>query len=370
MRKLVLCGGLLFLCCHLSSSYAFMGMEKKQAELSHIQGHIEDLKKILSENKSRETELQEQLKTTELALSQLSQDVSALDKKIAAQEIELEKITKTQQTATQDLAAQRASLAEQIRLQYQLGKAQNVRNVLSPENFANINRYVYYNHYLSNARAKSVAEINQTLAILTKNMLEMTAQANSLKNLRLQKQNQLHQAQAAQLKRQKIIAELTTSNQDKQQQLQTLLTNQSGLRNMIIGLQKQTPEDLYHSFKEARGKLTWPIEGHQFSQLSDTHQSGVIIKAPEGTPVHAIYGGKVIFANWLRGFGLLIIINHGDGYMSLYARNHAIYAKVGDQVAPREVIASIGNTGGYSTSSLYFEIRQNGQPLNVKTWCS
>jgi septal ring factor EnvC (AmiA/AmiB activator) len=85
--------------------------------------------------------------------------------------------------------------------------------------------------------------------------------------------------------------------------------------------------------------------------------------------VHAIYGGKIIFADWLRGFGLLIIINHGDGFMSLYARNHAIFAKVGDMVNPRDVIASIGNTGGYSTSSLYFEIRQNGLPVNPKLWC-
>jgi septal ring factor EnvC (AmiA/AmiB activator) len=370
MRKIVLCCSVIFLCCHLSSSYAFMGMEKKQAELSHIQGHIEDLKKILNENKSRETQLQEQLKTTELALSQLSADVAALDKKIMIQETELEKITKTQQKYSQDLAVQRASLAEQIRLQYQLGKAQSVRNILNPENFSSINRYVYYYHYLSLARAKSVAEINQILEILTQNMQAMTTQENNLKNLRLQKQNQLHKAQAAQQKRQKIIAELDTSSQDKQQQLQTLLTNQSGLRNMITDLQKQTPEDLYHSFKEARGRLSWPIESHQFSQITNSHQNAVIIKAPEGTPVHAIYGGKVIFANWLRGFGLLIIINHGDGFMSLYARNHAIYAKVGDQVAPREVIASIGNTGGYSTSSLYFEIRQNGQPLNVKTWCN
>jgi septal ring factor EnvC (AmiA/AmiB activator) len=366
MRKILL----LILCCHFSMSYAFLGMEKKQSELNHISGHIDDLKKILSENKLRETTLQEQLKTTELTLSKLSEDISTLDKKIAAQAAELAKIAQSQQKYMQALASQRRQLAEQIRLQYQLGKAQNVRNVLNPENFTSINRYVYYYQSLSAARSQSVAEINQILEILTKNMAEITTQENNLKNFRLQKQNQLQQAKAAQEKRQRIIAELNSSSQDKQQQLATLVTNQTNLRSMIIGLQKQTPEDLYRSFKQARGKLSWPIEGHEYSKINVAHQNGVIIKAPEGTPVHAIYGGKVIFANWLRGFGLLIIINHGDGFMSLYARNHAIYAKVGDEVAPREVIASIGNTGGYSTSSLYFEIRQNGQPINVKTWCN
>jgi septal ring factor EnvC (AmiA/AmiB activator) len=166
MRKILLCCGFIFLCCHLSTSYAFLGLEKKQTELNHIQGHIEDLKKILSENQSRQAKLQEQLKTTELSLNQLSDDLAAVDKKIAAQETELEKITKTQQKYSQALTNQRALLAGQMRLQYQLGKAQTLRNILNPENFSRINRYVYYYRYLSVARMQSVAEINQIVAAI------------------------------------------------------------------------------------------------------------------------------------------------------------------------------------------------------------
>lgn len=127
------------------------------------------------------------------------------------------------------------------------------------------------------------------------------------------------------------------------------------------------------TFKQLKGKLTWPLKGAHngiYSLNEPQKLNGVLISAAEGTPVHAIYGGKVIFANWLRGFGLLVIINHGDGYMSLYARNQALYAKVGDLVTQNDVIAKIGKSGGFEKSSLYFEIRRNGIAIDPRQWCA
>ena len=125
-------------------------------------------------------------------------------------------------------------------------------------------------------------------------------------------------------------------------------------------------------FNQLHGKLEWPLKGSITTLTNDInspHHGGIIINAAEGTPVHAIYAGKVIFANWLRGFGLLVIINHGNGFMSLYARNQAIYTKVGADINPREVISAIGNSGGYHKPSLYFEIRRNGNPVDASQWC-
>ncbi len=126
---------------------------------------------------------------------------------------------------------------------------------------------------------------------------------------------------------------------------------------------------------QLRGKLHWPVRGpimrHFGSSLGLGRQSfsGTLIKIPMGTPVHAIYQGKIIFANELRGFGLLVIVNHGDGFMSLYARNKKLYAKVGDRVKTGDVIALAGNIKDFARSALYFEIRQNGFPVNPASWC-
>ena len=146
---------------------------------------------------------------------------------------------------------------------------------------------------------------------------------------------------------------------------------------MVTHLRTQTKEPASNrSFNDLRGKLHWPVQGKiaaRFGSLLDVGNrrlSGTLIKASPGTAVHAIYNGKVVFANWLRGFGLLVIVNHGNGFMSLYARNQALYAKMGDQVKSGDIIATTGNSGGFSRSGVYFEIRQNGAPKNPKIWCS
>jgi septal ring factor EnvC (AmiA/AmiB activator) len=335
--------------------------------------HLEELKQSLTISKQQQTQLQTQLQSAEVTLSALSEDISKLDQKLLNIQNEMEKLRKSQQVYTEKLNRQRAALAQLIQLAYKLGKAQSLKIILNPEDMNSMSRHIFYYHALSDARLNSVAEINQVLGVLNTNLASIRANAANLKYLLQQKKSQQQKLQLAQTKRQQIIKILNVSNSDKKHQIETLLANQNGLKNMLQGLQAHITPLTLETFANTRGKLSWPIQkniavGHSFEN-SDSHQGGIIIRAPEGTPVHAIFGGKVIFANWLRGFGLLIIINHGDGYMSLYARNHAIYAKAGDSVKAQETIASTGNTGGYSHSSLYFEIRQNGVPINPNIWC-
>jgi septal ring factor EnvC (AmiA/AmiB activator) len=347
---------------------------RKQNELNHIKGHIQRLKQTLSQDQNQQSDLENQLKNSELMISKLGEQIKSLDDEFAAEEVELEKLKKTQQSFMARLATQRTTLAQQIRLVYYLGKTQALKTILNPDDTSSISRHIYYYHALSSARMQYVAEIKQILDTLDSNMAAMTEHETHLKALLVDKQEEQHQQQLAQEQRQQIILHLNASAADKQQQIQSLVNNQNGLQSMLVTLQTQAAELPIQSFTHLHGKLQWPIQGPKLPSFSaleepDQHASGIVLKAPEGTPVHAIYGGKVVFADWLRGFGLLVIINHGNGFMSLYARNHALYAKTGDTVKPREVIASIGNTGGYSKASLYFEIRQNGQTVNPRVWC-
>jgi len=126
--------------------------------------------------------------------------------------------------------------------------------------------------------------------------------------------------------------------------------------------------------KQLKGKLPWPTQGEIVRNFgsrdtsSGSRWKGVLIRAKEGNEVHAIHYGHVVFADWLRGFGLLLIIDHGNGYMSLYGHNQSIYKQTGDWVASNEVVSSVGNSGGRDNTGLYFEIRRNGKPQNPKSW--
>jgi septal ring factor EnvC (AmiA/AmiB activator) len=319
-------------------------------------------------------DLQQQLKTSEIQLGQLSQQMSTLNQQLSDEQKKLEKLKEEQQPFLAQLAMQQKALMQQTKLIYQLGQIQSLKTLLNPDDINTINRHLYYYHYLGEARLRLVGEIKGILNTIATNMSNISQQEQKLKDLLNAKQQQQQQQQNVRAERQNIIAQLQKNGKDTHPQLAASAANRRTLQNTLSSLKTPPQAPLgKKTFDQLHGRLRWPIQGaivaNYGTWLSNQRLPGVIIKAPEGTPVHAVYKGKVIFASWLRGFGLLVIINHGNGFMSLYARNHALFAKVGDIVKPRDVIATIGNSGGYTKSSLYFEIRQNGTPINPQSWC-
>ena len=147
------------------------------------------------------------------------------------------------------------------------------------------------------------------------------------------------------------------------------------LRDLRHALPSELPEDLDRRFGGMRGRLSLPVRGAisaRFGQprgISGMPWDGVLVEAEEGSPVYSIFPGRVAFADWLRGFGLLLILDHGDGYMSLYSHNQVLYRQVGEWIDGIEPIAAVGSSGGLKQSGLYFEIRHNGEPRNPLIWC-
>jgi septal ring factor EnvC (AmiA/AmiB activator) len=366
-------------CFSLSVHFAYAATDQdidvKKTELSNVTGHIELLQKTLSDDQSRQSDLQQELRADEIKIGQMNQQMHAVNQQLAAAELELQKIRKVQQVSVAQLTKQQNSLAQQIRIIYQLGRTPTLKAVLNPQDINTTNRHIVYYHYLNQAHIALMANVKQAVDSLNKTMMMMAERESSLNNMLLQKQQQQQQLESARAKRQDIIAALHDHTKNKQQELTSLTANQKTLQTMLSSLQNESiTAATNQSFKNLHGKLQWPLKGAistPFGAHDENNQrtSGVVINAPEGTPVHSIHGGKVIFANWLRGFGLLVIVNHGDGYMSLYGRNQALYASVGDTVQPGDVIASIGNTGGFTKTSLYFEIRHNGAPIDPHIWC-
>jgi septal ring factor EnvC (AmiA/AmiB activator) len=328
-----------------------------------------------SDDAAHEEDLQQQLKNTEMKIAQLNIEMTSLTQQLKTENTELEKLQQQQDLTQAELTKQKTTLAQQVKIVYELGQSQGLKTLLNPDDLNSTNRHLYYYRSLNEARLKSLTDIKQTLAALETSMAAIKQHENNLKTMLAQKQKQQHNLQLTLTKREQVVVALKTV-QTKVPETKVATTNQKALQTTLAtALDNQEIEVGTEAYKNVRGKLPWPIQGPivaSFGSTSESHQHlrGVVIKATEGTPVHAVTTGKVIFANWLRGFGLLVIINHGDGYMSLYGRNQALYAQVGDTVKPGDVIAAIGNSGGYAKSSLYFEIRHNGTPIDPHTWCA
>lgn len=346
----------------------------KKIELTRINGQIEQLQQNIKQDQQQQFNLQQQLKIAETTISQLSQQIASLNTLLHIEQTKINSLKKEQLTFQKKLSEQRTAIALQLGAAYQLGQSQTLKVILNHKDPNTLSRHLTYYRYLSEARIELISQIRQTLGQLNNNVHEIDEHQQNLKSLLAEKQNQQSQQVQAQQQRQKLISSLSDSVQSKQQQINVLLSNQKALHQLVSKLKI---EDIgsSESFSHLRYKLRWPVKGpitaHFGSQLDvgNQHLNGVIIKAQEGTPVRAIQAGKVVFSNWLRGFGMLVILNHSDNYMSLYARNQSIFVKVGDEVKTGDVIATTGSSGGFNKPGLYFEIRQNGQPINPSYWC-
>lgn len=341
---------------------------------SHINKQIQELQQTLKQDQQQQIDLLQQLKVAEIAISQLSQQISSLNTLLHGEQIQINTLKKEQALAHQKLSEQRSALALQLGAAYQLGQAQTLKIILNHKDPTTLARHLTYYHYLSEARIELISDMRSTLMQLNNNVYAINQHQQNLKNLLEEKQSQQTKELETQQQRQKLISALSVSMQNKQQQINSLLANQKALHQLVNKLQIHT-ENITQPFSSLRLKLKWPVKGRvvtHFGSLLDVGNqrlNGVVIKAEEGTPVRAIHSGKVIFSNWLRGFGMLVILNHDDNFMSLYARNHSISVKVGDTVNTGDVIATTGSSGGFNNAGLYFEIRQNGMPLNPSKWC-
>lgn len=348
----------------------------KKNELSRINGQIQTLQKTLKEDQKQQTDLEQELKNSEVSIGQLSQQVQHFNAALAEEQAQLVAVKNTQEATLKKINMQRNALSQQLRAAYQLGQSQPFKIFLNHQDPNLLARHLTYYRYLSEARLTLMAQIRRSLSSVTENLRAIDQHQQNLKTLLAKKQQQQDQQLKIQESRQQLITSLNKNVQSKQQQINLLLTNQKALQQLVSQLQPRTVATQTNStFNNLRHKLAWPVQGSLIATFGspidqgEQRLNGVIIKAPEGTPVHAVSQGKVIFANWLRGFGLLIIIRHSNNYMTLYARNHALFAKVGDKVNTGDTIATTGSSGGYDQPSLYFEIRQNGQPVNPTKWC-
>lgn len=356
----------------LSLSHATYSAD--QNTLFNVHKLIMNLRNSIKENQQKNQDLHQQLKTAEIAIGDLSKQVIQLNRSLQDEETTLKTLKLEQEKYLKKLREENTTFAQQIRTTYLLGGAQQWKVILNQQDLNAINRHFTYYRYLSQSRLHLISDIKHTLTAFTNSIRSTHLHQQNLKKLLAEKQDQQLQQLRYVKARQDLIEKINERIRTKKQEMESLLANQKNLQDTLDNLPVDNSNFDSQSFAELETKLTWPVNGlitSSYGSLLDTggHLNGVIIQTAIGTPVHAIYKGKIIFANWLRGFGLLVIIDHGNNYMSLYARNQAIYAEIGSFVNTGDVIAITGSSGGFTTPSLYFEIRHNGIPANPVRWC-
>ncbi|MGW8227370.1 MAG: murein hydrolase activator EnvC family protein [Gammaproteobacteria bacterium] len=352
----------------------------KAEELERLRGRIETIIAERNAVQSRYTEVQKALRDTEREIGQHVRELKQLDEQLRLQNRHLKQLSQQQQQLQQDVHNQRQLLGDQIRAAYMIGRQEYLKLLLNQQDPAAVGRTMTYYRYFNQARQARIEQALESISQLDavtrrleqeKQVLQGMRDEQSAKKLALEKTHRRRAQLVAQLSQEinSIEKQITQLRQDEQQLKAVLDAIEDTLADIL-------PADQLQSFAAFKGRLTWPARGKVVNLYGQSRHkgrltwNGVLIHAREGNTVHAVSRGRVAYADWLRGYGLLIILDHGDGYMSLYGHNQSLFKEVGDWVEADEAIASVGNSGGQQTAGLYFEIRHNGLPANPAKWCA
>ena len=343
-----------------------------------LQDDINSLQSWLKKSQKKASKLSQQLASSERKISQLSKQINKHQNSLSNLRKQSQDLQEQASQIQDSLFEQEAKRAEHIRQQYQLQQRQQSGLLFSLTDAADASRMMAYFRYLHQAQAEQLASYRNSLEALSQ-----VQQQQADTELAHQQELQQLQKQEAQLvesrKQQKsAVSKLDKQRQSKERKLSDSNAAKEQIQNVLeqleIALKKAQLKSQGQPFAKRKGKLTWPLRGkvlNRFGQQQDKYplsENGWLIQADAGSPVQSIHDGQVVFSNWLKGYGLLIIIDHGDGYLTLYGQNQSLYKEVGDMVVAGELIANSGKTGGQQFEALYFSIRKAGQPQNPRKW--
>ena len=360
--------------------FASSDRNAREAQLKQLRERIGELRSELGQVRTHYDKLRAELRETEQLIGKVIRNLAELDDNLAKQKQKLSQLKQRQASLSQSIVSQRGYLSGQIRASYMMGRQEYFKILLNQEDPATLGRVTAYYDYLNRARSERIGEIENTLLELEEIRVQLITEAETLKRLHNQRSVEKKELEKGRKERKVVVGKLKREISSKDKQLEGLLVDEQELQNLLQAL-SEALEDIpaepgeHRPFGQLKGALTWPSSGPLIVRYNSMRKSsklrwqGVMIKAKEGAPVKAISHGRVAFADWLRGYGLLLIIDHGDGYMSLYGHNQSLYKETGDWVEGGEQVATVGNSGGFDKVALYFEIRQNGRPTNPGRWC-
>ena len=368
---------LVFGCLWLPALLLAAPQPVNKEELAQLEKSIGNVQKEIATLNHQRSSLNNEVLANEHDISQLQGSLDKLSADIDAARNKLAQL-KTESVSLQEQRNdQQELLGSYLRSAWINGKQEYLKLLLNQQNPADSARMSRYYQYFSAARTKSISSYTQLLASLesTQTAINTTADELSARQARLQSERSA--LADKQTRRQSLLANLDADLSDRGKHLNSLEQERVEKQLLMEELRKRSQASLSKSepFAGFKGRLPWPVDGkllHGFGsryELGDLSYEGVDLAANTGTAIKAVHHGRVVFADWFGSSGLLLIIDHGDGYMSLYAHNAQLSQKLGAWVQRGDVVATVGNTGGQRQSGLYFEIRHEGKAENPVLWC-
>jgi septal ring factor EnvC (AmiA/AmiB activator) len=352
---------------------------KKEKQLTQLKSKIDKLRKTIEVKENSKSSYTRQLRKIEKKIGSLSQKIRNTNQAVRQQQKQLSRLKKQKRKISQQLKRQNELLSRQLYTAYTLGQQEQMKLLFSQGDANNLQRNLTYYQYFSSFRAQQIEGFNQNYQQLSSKEQEIILAKQKLEAVLRKQQQQKASLSQDRLQREKILATLEKELKKQGRHLNRLEENARNLRQLIDSISQILVENparkKIKNFSRLKGKLSWPVKGRVKKMFgrrkppSDLRWQGVVIDAPRGNNVRAIAHGRVAFADWLRGMGNLIIIDHGNGYLSLYGHNESLFKGAGEWVEAGDIIASIGNSGGVNKAGLYFEIRRKGKPQNPTRWC-
>ncbi|MDY6840485.1 MAG: peptidoglycan DD-metalloendopeptidase family protein [Pseudomonadota bacterium] len=362
----------------LGAAPALAQQEVTPAQVEALKERIEGIDDWLEDAEEDRSTLERQLAATEKNISRLTRERRSLRQRSEQQQQRLRELEKEAHELTRTLDHQRDSLKKQIRAAWMEGDAPAVKVLLNEIDPDRIARTMTYYEYLSRdtvsrleAFRKSLRELRSTQAAVQSTRVELARTEESV----VKRQQELTESRQ---ERQQTLAALNADIQNRRSEREELESDRKRLENLLEEVRQAinnipSPNES-QPFASLRNKLPWPVKGQVLNRYGEHYadgklrRNGLLIGTGEEAEIRAIHYGRVVFANWLRGFGLITIIDHGDGYMTLYGHSSSLFTSPGDWVAAGEAIAQAGRTGGTDSPALYFEVRHNGKPDNPGKW--
>ena len=352
--------------------------QERNQELDALRSSINQLQTRIEASRGQRDDMQGRLRKTERQIGALTKRIYETQRKLKESRKQLNTVTTQHDSQMDKLGGQRKILGSQMRAAYSMGQQQYLKMLLNQEDPTAMGRVTTYYGYLNRARSERIHAIKGTLEKLTGLKQEIHKRSQELKALGTNQLNDKSSLERSREARGNVVALLSNKVVSQSQEIDRLRRDEEYLVRLIDGLNlymEELREDSTTTrFDRYRGKLQLPAQAALRARFGDPKRGGALtweglfLDAQEGQNVYAVFHGRVAFAEWFGGFGLLLIIDHGDGYMSLYGHNQALYAEVGDWVETGQLVSAVGNSGGLAQPGLYFEIRHKGVPRNPLLW--
>jgi murein hydrolase activator len=349
----------------------------KEQELEEVREKISEIKQSMDKAARDRDRLTSELQSAEVGIAEKRQNLDALERERAFTEKRRKELEGQIGQNEAAMEAESGELAAQVRAAYMSGDQERLKLLLNQQDPATLGRLMVYYGYLNDYRTANISVLTGRIRELAALESEVAAEEARLGRIFAERQAELASLGKAQDERQQLLARLKSRLANESRELDRLAAEEKDLARLIeelTSILSDYPISSEDPFANHKGRLTWPVAGtllHDFGQPrvgGKLKWNGVVLAAPRGHEVRAIYHGRVVFADWLAGMGLLVIIDHGDGYLSLYGYNESLLKNPGDWVAPGDVIATVGESGGQQQSSLYFEIRNGKSPVDPRQW--